>query len=66
MVANVTDERLRAQQVSAPISPSSLSCAPQLAQGHRASRPRGTGSVGDSVGEGLATDVLIKAGGVSS
>ena len=26
-------------------------CGPELAQGHRISRPRGTGSVGDSVGE---------------
>ena len=28
-------------------------CGPELTQGHRVSRPRGTGSVGDSVGEGL-------------
>ena len=27
-------------------------CGPELAPGHRVSRPRGTGSVGDSVGEG--------------
>jgi len=27
-------------------------CGPELAQGHRVSRPRGTGSVDDSVGEG--------------
>jgi len=27
-------------------------CAPELAPGHRVSRPRGTGSVGDSVGSG--------------
>ena len=30
-------------------------CGPELAQGHRVSRPRGTGSVGDSVGEGTPT-----------
>ena len=27
-------------------------CGPELAAGHRVSRPPGTGSVGDSVGEG--------------
>jgi len=26
-------------------------CGPELAQGHRVSRPRGTGSVGNNVGE---------------
>ena len=34
---------------------------PELAPGHRVSRPRGTGSVGDSVGEGTRGVLKIDA-----
>jgi hypothetical protein len=34
-------------------------CGPELAPGHRVSRPRGTESVGDSVGEGTLTRLLF-------
>ena len=35
-------------------------CAPRPALAHRVSRPRGTGSVGDSVGEGVRSDMAAQ------
>ena len=41
-----------AKEVEGEIGAGYRPCAPELAAGHRVGRPRGTGSVGDSVGEG--------------
>ena len=43
-----------AKEVEGEIGAGYRPCAPELAAGHRVGRPRGTGSVGDSVGEGEA------------
>ena len=56
-------ERACASVVARGAFPAQLARGPpgpaELAQGHRASRPRGTGPVGDSVGEGPAKAITL-------